>query len=67
MIHYRQLTIVGTNHTNPYYVHKAWKLITSRAVDLKSIVTHHMKLDEIQKAFDLLTTSKEAEKIAITP
>ena len=67
MIHYRQLTIVGTNHTNPYYVHKAWKLITSRAVDLKSIVTHHMKLDEIQKAFDLLTKSKEAEKIAIIP
>jgi len=66
-IHYDGLTIKGTNHTTPYYVHKAWKLIISHAVDLKSIVTHRMRLDEIQKAFDLLTTSKEAEKIAIIP
>jgi L-iditol 2-dehydrogenase len=67
MIHYRQINIIGTNHTNPFYVHKAWRLITSHAVDLKSIVTHRMKLDDIQKAFDILLTSKEAEKIAIIP
>jgi L-iditol 2-dehydrogenase len=67
MIHYRQITIQGTQHTNPYYVHKAWKLITTHAVDLKSVVTNHMKLDDIQKAFDILLTSKEAEKIAIKP
>jgi L-iditol 2-dehydrogenase len=66
-IHYAGVTIQGTNHTNPFYVHKAWRLIKTRAVNVKDVVTHHMKLDDIQKAFDILLTSKEAEKIAIIP
>ncbi len=66
-IHYDGLTIKGTYHTDPYYVHKAWKLITSKGVNLKDIVTHKMSLDDINEAIKILTTTKEALKIAIIP
>jgi len=66
-IHYDMITVFGTFHTTPYYVHKAWELIKSRMADLRPIVTHRMPLDDVKEAFDLLTTSKEALKIAIMP
>jgi len=66
-IHYDGLTIKGTTHTTPYYVHKAWKLITTRGVNVKDIVTHKMPLDEAPEAFKILTTTREALKIALIP
>jgi len=66
-IHYDMVKIIGTYHTTPECVHRAWHLIKTRAVDLRPIVTHRMPLDAIQKAFELLATSKEAIKIAILP
>ena len=66
-IHYGGLTIKGTTHTNPYYVHKAWKLITTRGVNVKDIVTSTMSLEEVPKAFEILTTKKDQLKIAIIP
>lgn len=66
-IHYDMITVFGTFHTTPYYVHKAWELIKSRMADLRPIVTHRMPLDDVKEAFNLLMTSKEALKIAIIP
>ena len=66
-IHYDMITVFGTFHTTPYFVHKAWELIKSRMVDLRPIVTHRMPLDDVKEAFDLLMTSKKALKIAIMP
>jgi len=66
-IHYNMITVFGTFHTTPYYVHKAWELIKSRMADLRPIVTHRMPLDDVKEAFNLLMTSKEALKIAILP
>ncbi|MDH5770562.1 MAG: zinc-binding dehydrogenase, partial [Candidatus Bathyarchaeota archaeon] len=66
-IHYDMITVFGTFHTTPYYVHKAWELIKSRMADLRPIVTHRMPLDDVKEAFNLLMTSKKALKIAIMP
>lgn len=66
-IHYGGLTIKGTTHTNPYYVHKAWKLLTTGGVNLKDIVTSKMSIDEVPKAMEILTTTKDQLKIAIIP
>lgn len=66
-IHYDMIKIIGTFHTTPNYVHRAWELIKTRTVDLSPIVTHRMPLKDVQKAFNLLATSKEAIKIAIIP
>jgi len=66
-VHYDMITVFGTFHTTPYYVHRAWELIKSRTVDLRPIVTHRIPLDDVKEAFNLLMTSKEALKIAIIP
>ncbi len=66
-VHYDMVKVIGTFHTTPYHVHRAWELIRSRTVDLRPIVTHRMPLDDVKEAFDLLMTSKEALKIAILP
>lgn len=66
-IHYDMIKIIGTFHTTPSYVQEAWKLIRTRTVDLRPIVTHKMPLDDIKEAFNILATSMEAIKIGIVP
>jgi alcohol dehydrogenase len=42
--------------------------IGSRRVDLKPLVTHHFKLDEIEAAYDLFGHQRDGVlKVAITP
>jgi len=67
VIHYGDLTVVGTNDTTPYHIYWTWELIENKAIELKSLVTHKMTLDEVPEAFKILTTTKNALKIAITP
>jgi len=66
-IHYGGLIIKGTTHTTPYHTHKAFKLIITRGVNVKDIITHKMPLADVLEAFKILTTTKEALKIAINP
>jgi alcohol dehydrogenase len=43
-------------------------VVASGAVDLKPLVTHRFKLDDIEKAYDLFANQKDGVlKIAITP
>ncbi|MHA1712347.1 MAG: zinc-binding dehydrogenase, partial [Candidatus Freyarchaeota archaeon] len=66
-IHYGQITILGHSHKTPYSENMAWNLIVNKQLDLKSIVTHKMRLDDLAKAYELLMTTKKALKIAIIP
>jgi len=66
-LHYGETTILGTFHTTPAHFKKALNLIASGTVNVKPIITRKMMLDEIEKAFETLTTSKSDLKIAIIP
>lgn len=66
-IHYKNLTIKGIFHTTPYLVQKTYDYILSGVIDTKSMVTGEFKLEEVQKAYDILKTTKEAIKMAIIP
>jgi len=67
LLHYGQVTILGTFHTTPLHFRKALNLIASRAIDVRPLITRKMKIDGIKDAFKTLITSKRDIKIAITP
>lgn len=44
------------------------EVVASGRVDLKPLVTHHYKLDQIEEAYDLFANQRDGVmKIAITP
>jgi L-iditol 2-dehydrogenase len=67
MLHYGEQTILGTFHTTPLHFRKALNLIASRSIDVRPLITRRMKLEEIEKAFEILSTSKREIKIAVNP
>jgi L-iditol 2-dehydrogenase len=68
LLHYSELKILGSYDR---YAHiddkKALELISSGMIDVKSIITRKMSLDNIKEAFEILTRSKTDLKIAIMP
>jgi len=67
LLHYGEVTLLGTFHTTPAHFKKALSLIASGAIRVKPLITRKMKLEEIKDAFEILTTSKNHLKIAILP
>lgn len=67
LLHYGEVTVRGAFHATPLHFKKALNLITSRTIDVRSLVTRKMTLEEIKKAFEILSTTKSEIKIAITP
>jgi len=67
LLHYGEVTVLGTFHTTPTHFKKALNLIASGAIKVKPLITRKMKLNEIRNAFEILTTSKSELKIAILP
>ena len=67
LLHYGQVTVLGTFHATPLHFRKALNLIASRTVDVRPLITQKMKLDRIKDAFETLITSKKDIKIAINP
>ncbi|MEM3577368.1 MAG: zinc-binding dehydrogenase [Candidatus Bathyarchaeia archaeon] len=67
MLHYGEVTVLGTFHTTPLHFRRALNLIASRTIDVRPLITRRMGLDEINEAFQILATSKCEIKIAIIP
>jgi L-iditol 2-dehydrogenase len=67
LLHYGEVTVLGTFHTTPLHFRKALSLIASRTIDVRPLITRKMRLEEIKEAFEILSTSKSEIKIAINP
>ncbi len=67
LLHYGEVTVLGTFHTTPAHFKKALNLIASGTIRVKPLITRKIKLDKIKDAFEILTTSKSDLKIAILP
>jgi L-iditol 2-dehydrogenase len=67
MLHYGELTLLGTFHATPLHFMKALNLIGLRTIDVRPLVTRRMPLDNIKDAFETLATSKSEIKIGIIP
>ena len=66
-LHYGETTVMGAFHTTPAHFKKALNLIASGTINVKPLITNRMKLEDIKRAFETLTTSKTDIKIAISP
>ena len=67
LLHYGEVTLLGTFHATPTHFKRALNLIASGTVNVKPLITKKMKLNLIKDAFRMLTTSKSDLKIAILP
>jgi len=67
LLHYGQVTVLGTFHAAPFHFREALSLIASGAVDVRPLITQRMKLEKIRDVFETLITSKRDIKIAVVP
>jgi L-iditol 2-dehydrogenase len=67
LLHYDEVTVMGTFHATPTHFKKALNLISSRTLNVKPLITKRMPLTRIKDAFTNLTSSKSNLKIAIIP
>lgn len=64
---YKELTLVGSSGANEECL-QAIDFLASGRIDIEPIVTHRLRLDEVQRAFELLLEPKhEAVKIVLFP
>jgi L-iditol 2-dehydrogenase len=66
-VHYGELTVLGAFHTTPLHFRRALNFIASRTIDVRPLITSEMRLEDITKAFEALSTSKKEIKIGIIP
>jgi len=66
LVHYNELSIVGSHGSSITQHKKAIKLIESKKIKLDKLITHKYKLSQIHKAFDTAISGR-AIKIVINP
>ena len=67
LLHYGEVTVRGVFHATPLHFKEALNLIASRTIDVRPLITKKMNLEDINKAFKILSTTKTETKIAIIP
>lgn len=65
-VHYGELTLRGVFHHKPANVREALGLITARQIEVAPLITHRMKLSEVEEALRLMQNGV-AIKVALTP
>lgn len=65
-IHYGETKIIGSFHHEPKSFSKAVEMIESKKIDVKSLITKKIKLDEIVDGFNLMER-KEVIKVSVEP
>ncbi|WP_433309464.1 zinc-dependent dehydrogenase [Micromonospora sp. CA-269861] len=66
LVHYRELTIVGANGSNPEHNKEALRLIADGSVPVADLITHRLPLDSALDAFGIVARG-EAIKVTIEP
>ncbi len=66
LIHYKELTIVGSSNSTIVDYQKAVVLIESGAIDTTPLVTHRFSVDQYEEAVDMIN-HPQALKVAILP
>lgn len=66
LVHYGELTLKGVFHHTPSDVREALRLISTEQVKVAPLITHRMRLTEVEAALRLMQKGT-AIKVAITP
>ena len=67
LVHYGEVTVMGSFHATPTDFKRALNLIASGAINVQQLVTERMALDRIKDALEILASTKSHIKIAILP
>ncbi len=62
-----QITLVSTYGAAPVDLEESIEIIRSRRVNVRDMITHRLKLEEIQAGFQLVVDAKESIKVIIKP
>jgi L-iditol 2-dehydrogenase len=62
-----EITITSSYGAAPYDLEEALNLIKNKKIDVKSMITHTLPLEEIQKGFEIATEAKESLKVVLRP
>jgi L-iditol 2-dehydrogenase len=63
----KEITLMTSYGASPGDLKEALKLISSKAVIIRDMITHRLSLDEISKGFQLVAEAKECIKVVIEP
>jgi L-iditol 2-dehydrogenase len=53
IIHYKEIELTGSSASTPYLHKKAIELVSSGRIDLKSLITHRLRLEDIVKGLEM--------------
>lgn len=62
-----ELGIVSSYGAAPVDLEEALELIKDRKIDVKNLITHRLKLDDIQKGFKIAGEAKDSLKVIVVP
>ena len=65
-MHYKEVTLFGANGSSPQQNLDALNMIASGEVHVADLITHKVKLDDVQSAIDAVL-SGEAIKVVVNP
>lgn len=66
LIHYKELSVVGTHGSLPRHHQEAVNLIASGAIDVDRFISHTLGLDDILKAFEI-SENKSGMRVVVNP
>lgn len=58
LIHYKELHVLGSSDSTPAHVKRAVEILSSGQFPADKIVTHHLRFDDIEKAFELMRSGE---------
>jgi len=66
LIHYRELSVVGSYASTPHEMERALELVQSHSLQLEKLITHRFSLEKAAEAFQV-ASSKVGLKVAVHP
>jgi len=66
LLHYSELTLKGVFHHTPQYVKRALNIILQKVLDVNSLITDELPLDQFPKVLEMMV-NHQGVKIAVLP
>ncbi|MDR1963422.1 MAG: alcohol dehydrogenase catalytic domain-containing protein [Planctomycetaceae bacterium] len=67
LIHYGEIRLIGSSDSTPEQVQKAVELIATKKIPAEKIASHLLPLNQIEQAFELMTSGEALRVVLIPP
>ena len=66
-LHYQETKIIGSFHHQPKYIKEALELISSGKIKMDDLISHEMKLEDLEKALQMMEEGKALKVLLESP